>query len=214
MTAPSFTDAMASLVRDAEVHKDLYLSPRIFELEMRHLFWNTWVYVGHVSQIPATGDYVTTTIGAEPVVMVRHVDGSVRVLHNRCSHKGTQLVTDACGNTGTFFRCPYHAWSYRTDGSLYAIPLRRCYENTGFESCEASKGMQAVGASHEHRGFVFRRLSQSGVDFDAYFGNALSSPDNLVDRSPHTCVRSTTITRATSRATTGCRTSMRSGHSS
>lgn len=184
MTAPSFTDEVASLVRDTEVHKDLYLSPRIFELEMRHLFWNTWVYVGHVSQIPATGDYVTTTIGAEPVVMVRHVDGSVRVLHNRCSHKGTQLVTDACGNTGTFFRCPYHAWSYRTDGSLYAIPLRRGYENTGFESCEASKGMQAVGASHEHRGFVFCRLSQSGVDFDAYFGNALSSLDNLVDRSP------------------------------
>ncbi len=41
MTAPSFTDAVASLVRDTEVHKDLCLSPRIFELEMRHLFWNT-----------------------------------------------------------------------------------------------------------------------------------------------------------------------------
>lgn len=134
MTAQPFNDAVAALVRETEVHEDPYLSPRIFELEMRHLFANTWVYGGHVGQIPDTGDYVTT-IGAEPVVMVRHVDGSVLVLHNRCSHKGTQLVTDACGNTGTFFRYPYHAWSYRTDGSLYAIPLRRGYENTGFESC-------------------------------------------------------------------------------
>jgi phenylpropionate dioxygenase-like ring-hydroxylating dioxygenase large terminal subunit len=45
-------DAVAALVRDTEVHKDLYIDPGLFELEMEHLFANTWVYVGHASQVP------------------------------------------------------------------------------------------------------------------------------------------------------------------
>ncbi len=65
--------------------------------------------------------------------MVRHTDGAVHVLYNRCPHKGTRITTETCGNAGKFFRCPYHAWTFRTDGSLLAIPLRKGYENTGFD---------------------------------------------------------------------------------
>ena len=65
-----------------------------------------------------------TDIGREPVLMVRHTDDTVHVVRNRCAHKGTRLVSDTQGNVGKFFRCPYHAWTYRTDGSLLAIPLK------------------------------------------------------------------------------------------
>ena len=74
-------------------------------------------------------------------MMVRHSDGAVHVLYNRCPHKGTRITIDTCGNAGKFFRCPYHAWSFRTDGSLLAIPLRKGYENTGLEQTEAVKGI-------------------------------------------------------------------------
>ena len=110
------------------------LTRKIFDLEMEHLFANTWIYVGHDSQVPNAGDYFGTTIGKQPVLMVRHTDGVVHVLYNRCPHKGTRITIDTCGNAGKFFRCPYHAWSFRTDGSLLAIPLRKGYENTGFEA--------------------------------------------------------------------------------
>ncbi len=177
-------DAIRALVRDNEVHKDLFVSQEIFELEMEYLFSNAWVYVGHDSQVPNPGDYFTTTVGDQPVVMVRHTDNTVRVLHNRCSHKGTQVVTDMYGNTGRFFRCPYHAWTFKTDGSLLGVPLRKGYENTGFESTEAMKGMQPVGAVHNHRGFVFCRLNPQGMSFEEYFGDSMSTLDNMIDRSP------------------------------
>ena len=68
--------------------------------------------------MPKAGDYIATEIAGQPLIVVRHTDGSVRVLMNRCAHKGSRLVTAPCGNTGKFFRCPYHAWTYRIDGSL------------------------------------------------------------------------------------------------
>lgn len=126
--------AIAALVRDTEVHKDCYIDPEVFALEMQHLFANTWVYVGHASQVPKPGDYFATTVGDQPVVMVRHTDQSIKVLYNRCAHKGVKVAPDGCGSTGKFFRCPYHAWTYRTDGKLLSIPLKKGYENTGFEA--------------------------------------------------------------------------------
>jgi benzoate/toluate 1,2-dioxygenase subunit alpha len=177
-------DAVRALIRATEVHRDVYIDPEIFELEMEHLFANTWNYVGHDSQVPNAGDYITTTIGAQPVIMVRHTDATVRVLYNRCPHKGTKIAIDGCGNTGKFFRCPYHAWTFKTDGSLLAIPLKKGYDQTGFETSTAAKGMTPVGHVKTYRGFVFARLSNTGPDFETFFGDSLSSIDNMVDRSP------------------------------
>ncbi|WP_114971500.1 aromatic ring-hydroxylating dioxygenase subunit alpha [Rhodoferax ferrireducens] len=175
---------IANLVRAAEAHKDLYIDQELFELEMSQLFANTWVYVGHASQVPKGGDFTTTTVGTQPVVMVRQADGSIKVLHNRCPHKGVKVAGEACGNTGKFFRCPYHAWTFKTDGKLLAMPLKKGYENTGFDSCEASQGMAAVEAVQVYRDFVFCRLSPTGIGFADYFGESLSTIDNMVDRSP------------------------------
>ncbi|MCR4264585.1 aromatic ring-hydroxylating dioxygenase subunit alpha [Nitratireductor sp. ZSWI3] len=176
--------AIEALVRPTEVHRDIYIDEEVFELEMKHLFANTWVFVGHESQTPGKGDYITTEIGTQPVIMVRHTDGEIRVLHNRCPHKGTKIAIDRAGNTGKFFRCPYHAWSFKTDGCLLAIPLRKGYKDTGLEESESVKGMAPVGAVKNYRGFVFARLNAEGPDFEDFFGQSLSSIDNMVDRSP------------------------------
>lgn len=176
--------ALRQLVRDTEVHKDLYIDEDVFQLEMEHLFANTWVYVGHASQIPNKGDYYTTTVGTEAVVMVRHTDNSIKVLYNRCPHKGVKVAGETCGNTGKFFRCPYHAWTFRTDGRLLAIPLKKGYEDTGFECSEATQGMAAVENVEVYRDFVFCRLSPEGESFSDFFGESLSTIDNMVDRSP------------------------------
>ncbi len=177
-------DAVRSLVRETEVHRDVYVNQEIFELEMEHLFANTWVHVGHASQIPNHGDYFTTSIGAQPVIMVRHSDGTVKVLYNRCPHKGTKIAIDGCGNAGKFFRCPYHAWSFKTDGSLLAIPLKKGYDQTGFEESEAAKGMTPVKHVVNYRDFIFAKMNDGGPDFEEFFGESLSSLDNMIDRSP------------------------------
>ena len=177
-------EALRALVREQEVHRDVYVSEEVFQLEMEHMFPNSWVYVGHDSQVPNAGDYFGTTIGTQPVLLVRHTDGKVHVLHNRCPHKGTRITSETCGNTGKFFRCPYHAWSFKTDGSLLAIPLKKGYENTGFEQSHAAPGMAPVRHIRNYRGFVFAKINDGGLDFEEFFGESLSSFDNMIDRSP------------------------------
>src|SRR5687768_4129778 len=131
---------IAALVQEDRVHRDLYLSPELFALEQQHFFANTWNFVGHASQVPNAGDYVAVTIAGQPLLMVRQPDGAVRVLHNRCAHKGTLLVTDGSGNAGKFFRCPYHAWSYKLDGAPLAIPMKAGYEGTALKECQSGQG--------------------------------------------------------------------------
>lgn len=176
--------ALAALVEPDQVHRDVYLDQEVFDLEMERLFHRTWVYLGHTSQVPNAGDYLTVDIAKEPLVMVRQADGSVRVLKNRCAHKGAKLVSAPSGNTGKFFRCPYHAWTYKTDGKPLAIPLKNGYEGTRMTECPSGQGLTAVANVETYRGFVFVRLSDEGPTFSEYFGDSLSSIDNMADRSP------------------------------
>lgn len=176
--------AVTRLIKGPQVHRDVYTSQQVFDLEMRHLFVNTWVFVGHESQTANKGDYYTTMIGNQPVIQVRHTDDQIYVLHNRCPHKGTKIAIDREGNTGKFFRCPYHAWSFKTDGCLLAIPLKKGYEGTGLDQTENVKGIKRVSAVRNYRGFIFARLAENGIGFEDYFGSSLSSIDNMVDRSP------------------------------
>jgi len=71
-------EAVRNLIRETEVHRDVYIDEEVFQLEMEHLFANTWVYVGHDSQVPNEGDYFGTTVGTQPILMVRHSDNTVR----------------------------------------------------------------------------------------------------------------------------------------
>ena len=177
-------DAVRALVQPGRVHRDLYIDAELFALEQEHFFANTWNYLGHTSQIPKPGDYLTVNVGGQPLIVVRHSDKSVRVVMNRCAHKGSKLVSDDCGNTGKFFLCPYHAWTFKTDGSLLAIPMKNGYEGTGFADCEASRGLTTVRNVETYRGFIFGKINDVGPDFKTYFGESLSSIDNMADRSP------------------------------
>ena len=177
-------DAIAGLVQGHRVHRDVYIDEEIFDLELEHLFPNSWIYVGHASQLKKPGDFITCRIGKQPILASRHRDGTIHVFYNRCPHKGVKIASEPCGNTGKFFRCPYHAWSFKTDGCLLAIPLKKGYKDTGLEDSEAARGLAPVGAVKNYRGFIFARLNPEGPDFDAFFGDSLSSLDNMIDRSP------------------------------
>jgi phenylpropionate dioxygenase-like ring-hydroxylating dioxygenase large terminal subunit len=94
--------SLARLVQPDRVHRSLYTDPAIFALEMERIFERTWIYVGHESQVKNPGDFVATRIGTKPVLMSRHTEGRVYVLHNQCAHRGAQVVADASGNAPEF----------------------------------------------------------------------------------------------------------------
>ena len=177
--------AIRALVRADAVHRDVYRSQELFDLEMERLWHNTWIYVGHDSQVPQPGDYYTTELARQPVILLRDEDGAVRVLMNRCAHKGARLVSAMSGHCEkNLLRCPYHGWTYRLDGSVRTIPLKGGYEGTALAESPNAKGVVSLTHVVNYRGFVFARLGTKGPGFHEYFGAALSSIDNMVDRSP------------------------------
>lgn len=89
--------AIRALVRADSVHRDVYIDGALFDVEMEQLWRNAWIYVGHDSQVPEVGDFYSTLIGKDPVILVRAADERVRVLSNRCAHRGTKLVSAVHG---------------------------------------------------------------------------------------------------------------------
>jgi len=178
------SEAIAKLVREDSVHKRVYTDPEIFRLEMQRIYGRAWIYVGHESQVPKAGDYHTTRIGDQDVVMVRGTDGRVKVLYNRCAHKGAKVVADGAGSTGKFFRCAYHAWTFKLDGSHLAAPLKRGFESTRYSADDPDFSMRAVARVESYRGFVFACQAAEGPDLKTFLGGVISSIDNFCDRSP------------------------------
>ena len=120
--------AFAALVEDQRVHKSVYTDDAVYQGELDHIFHKKWIYVGHESQVPNPGDYWTTWIGKERVILSRDDDGRVHVLYNRCPHRGTLICNAHHGNAGKAFRCPYHAWQFHMDGSVRQIPMKQGYD--------------------------------------------------------------------------------------
>ena len=187
MTVRSYAsnpETLQALVRPDAVHRDLYISEELYELELERLWRNTWIYMGHDSQVPKPGDFYTADIAGSPLVMLRGRDGEVRVFLNRCAHKGTRVVSAVEGTVGGALRCPYHGWTYRLDGSLRTVPLKGGYDGTEIPETAHWQGLAQVPNVEIYRGFVFVRLSNEGPGFREYFGDSVSSIDNMADRSP------------------------------
>jgi len=180
---PYDSGAIRDLVKTDRIHRDIYIDPELFELEMERIFGRAWIYVGHDSQVAKPGDYLATTIGRQPIVLSRHSDGTIHVLYNRCGHRGAKVVGNREGNV-KYFRCCYHGWTYKTDGSLHSVPLRNGYDGTGFSPGDPRFSMMPVPRVENYRGFVFASLAAEGPDLASYLGAARSSIDDMVDRAP------------------------------
>ena len=101
-----------------------YFSQRLYDLEMRVAFGSSWVFVGDLSQLREPGDFITETVGYEPVMVLRGRDGQLRAFANVCPHRASTLV-EGSGNCGRRLVCPYHGWTFELDGRLVAIPHQR-----------------------------------------------------------------------------------------
>ncbi len=172
---------ISSLVREDRVHSAIFTDPAIFEAEMERIFSTGWVYVGHASEVPQPGDYAARFIGRVPVLLVRDEDGRVRLFVNRCRHRGNMVCQHERGNT-RFFTCPYHGYTYATNGDLVGIPRPDAYSDA-FRA--EVTGLAPVPRMASHRGFVFGSLSPEGISLDAHLGEPCKRMiDLFCDASP------------------------------
>jgi len=163
------TLAPADLITDDwRLHGSIYTSPEIFALERERIFRTSWLYVAHESEVREPGDYKTTYAGTQPVIVARGADdGEVRVLLNRCRHRGSIVCHDDAGSAN-YFRCPYHGWTYRNSGELRGITYDDAYPHLD----RATLGLVRLPRVDSCAGFVFASFAPDGPGLDEYLGNA------------------------------------------
>ena len=159
------------IYRDPASRKGLpawtYNSDELTQLEIEQVFLRNWMFVGHISDLPNSGDYQCLEMGNERAVVVRDQDGKIRAFHNVCRHRASRVVGEDKGHCGKAFICPFHGWSYNLDGTLKNIPKADSFppidkQQFGLKSldCEVWQGM------------IFVRFGGSGPSIAEQFAEA------------------------------------------
>lgn len=99
-----------------------YYDPQVLEREVERVFAGRWISIGLGHHVSAPGDMLPVTLGGRPLVMVRGLDGKLRVFHNVCRHRGLLLVDQPCRSSVDTITCAYHGWTYGLDGKCVTIP--------------------------------------------------------------------------------------------
>jgi Rieske 2Fe-2S family protein len=162
-----------------------YTSPDVLTWELENVWQSTWVCVGRLEELVAPRQVRAVDLGEESVLLVRDEDGSLRAFSNVCRHRGHELAPVGDAIDVRLIRCPYHAWSYRLDGSLRAAPTFT--QSPTFDMGEfplISLGVDVLG------GWVFVDLSGSAASLASHFGNLSEiisdyEPDRLVTAASH-----------------------------
>ncbi len=136
MNAKTSPADLESLVKGRVVGYSLdapfYTSREFYELDLAAVFGRHWLFCATEAEIPEPGDYTTVDIGPYSVIILRDDDENVRALHNVCRHRGSRILDSPCGSVGNLV-CPYHQWTYRTDGSLiFAEAQPSSFDKTKF----------------------------------------------------------------------------------
>ncbi|WPN45152.1 aromatic ring-hydroxylating dioxygenase subunit alpha [Pseudomonas sp. P8_241] len=161
------------------VHGSVYTNKEIFEEELEKIWYRTWVYVGHESEVKNPDDFVMKSIGLQPVIMTRDREGQIHLLLNRCAHRGNQVCLSEKGNSRSF-TCPYHGWTFTNTGQLRGYPFP-----SGYEGVDRTKlGLGKVPRVESYKGFVFGSFAEQGPSLEEHLGGAREAIDRLVRNSP------------------------------
>ena len=153
-TATTFRQGSFTLPRDA------YTSEDVLRLERERLFAKTWNCVGRSSSIARAGDYIVRDVGGDSIIILRDRNNQLRAFFNTCRHRGTQLCSAESGHVSETIQCPYHAWTYTTDGRLIGAPHMQGVE--GFDKNDF--GLHAAAVA-EWEGFLFVNTAEAPKPF-------------------------------------------------
>jgi benzoate/toluate 1,2-dioxygenase alpha subunit len=164
--------------------RDIFTHAGLFELEMKHIFENNWVYLAHESQIPNSNDYYTTWMGRQPIVITRDKNGELNAVINACAHKGAMLCRRKHGNKGSF-TCPFHGWTFSNTGKLLKVKDEKTTQYPPQFNTAGSHDLKKVARLESYRGFLFGSLNADVQPLADYLGAATVIIDQIVDQAPN-----------------------------
>ena len=165
--------------KEGRVSRSIFTDPAIYEREVESIFNRSWLFLGHETELPDPGDYVTRPMGDDHVIVVRGEDGTLRAFLNSCMHRGTQLCRADAGNTKRF-TCPYHAWTYNTQGTLLKTSFDRYYNSETFSQLN----LVPVAQLDTHAGLIFATWDPQAPALKTYLGDIRWYLDMLFRRTP------------------------------
>jgi salicylate 5-hydroxylase large subunit len=153
----------------------VYTEEQVHRRELERFFYRGhWCYVGLEAEVPMPGDFKRTVVGERSVILTRGADGELHVVENVCAHRGMQFCRERHGNQREFV-CPYHQWSYTSDGRLQGVPFRRGVRQEG----KVNGGMPADFDPKQHGLTQLKVARRGGVVF-ASFDHAVESFEDYV----------------------------------
>lgn len=177
ITTESRYNAMINL-REGKIGREIFSDKDIYQEELEKVFTRAWLFVGHESQVPDEGDFFTSRMGAESVILVRDKLRKVHVFLNTCRHRGMKVCQYDHGNTH-HFTCPYHSWSYATDGKLLGVPQYKNLYEGRMDKDEWS--LIEVPKMEIYKGCVWASWDKDAPDFRTFMGDALTHLDLALD---------------------------------
>jgi phenylpropionate dioxygenase-like ring-hydroxylating dioxygenase large terminal subunit len=160
------------------VDREIFTSPDIHRQELEKLFARSWLFVGHESQVAKPGDFFVSRMGDESVILCRDHRGGIHVFLNSCRHRGMKVCRYEQGNTSLFV-CPYHSWSYTTDGKLQGVPLYRALYAGTLNRDEW--GLVEVARMENYKGTIWATWDPEAPDFLTWLGDAVDHLDQVID---------------------------------
>lgn len=140
-----------------------YRSHLVYQKELSDILFKSWLYAAHVSEIPNSGDFVLFEIGEDSFIITRDKSGDIHALMNICRHRGARVCETESGNTKTFV-CPYHAWTYNTDGTVRSARHMDMLE--GFDKADYSLKKAQMSIFH---GLIFINCDPDAPDLQNAF---------------------------------------------
>jgi len=160
----------------------VYTDPDVYALELERLFGRTWLFLGHISEIPNPGSFVVRTMGEESVIVGRGDDSVVRVFLNACRHRGMRLACEDFGET-TMWRCPYHGFTYGSKGDFLGTFMGAPFEKVAYPEGLDRDSLHLLEARCEtYRGLIFATWAKDGPSLEEHLGDVSWYLDLIVGR--------------------------------